>query len=891
MEKEAVLNKIAWLCVLVLIAIAAKSLIFYPRDPATLLVESIAGHEWDYNLWRILGMADALANGMPGRWLHGFSHGWGYPLFYYTGPLPYLFGSLLVLLGFEPHSALNVCWIAAYVLTGIAMFWAMRPYLGRWGAMLAACCYLLAPYHLVDTFIRTNLVETTAFIFPPLILRALLDARVAPVKSIIIGALAVMLIPLTHMLSTYLIGFGLAVFCVTYLFLLPGRKEKIHFLSSATAMAVIGLGLSAFFWLPAIVDISAVKGFTAMTDGFYTYNKHFVYFGQLFSSYWGYGGSDPGPGDGMSFSLGLSIAAVAYMALAIGVYLVIRSFSFRASPEEKDKETAAADFNLPRFVIATGITATVMAFLTLNWSSGLWAFIPKIEVVQFPWRFLLPAVVFLAVSAGALPRLLVNRGVKLRWLEPASAVVLCLLVVTLHWDFAKVGNYASVDREKLPLATQIQSGVVTTNQLEFMPSTVRTFPYYESRRSILAKFYDENMTENKRILKESIESGIARITLTPGNAGTVILNQHWHPAWRASVDGESVETYAFMAHPFAPVAVDIPAGAYDIEFRYGYTAGGYFALSLSAILLFSALGYLLYHRRYQELLAFRIPAICIAGVLLWYGYTSVPRTISLAERVRQIEKQVPASQLTEKKRTGSAWDQDGNAIFESSGLLVRFDQLTHDNLIELSLDSNDQYQLVYLSEYEVIGQSTVPQRDYGGMSSFTSLLPDHIPVAGYDAIAVIPVQGDDRYSLGHIVTRSVESSSIEELPGVFVEPAAKVPLQHLGIRKRAGAAWDAPGHTILSERGIDAVLDNISHAARLEISLDRNDYYLIKFMRDNKMLHHTRIDPVEGENRTGIAIHRIKIPEHVMETGFDTISIVPVMGDTRYSVGHLILFD
>ncbi|MBN1378187.1 MAG: hypothetical protein JXA04_03035 [Gammaproteobacteria bacterium] len=752
MKKEILVNRIAWFLLVLLVLVAAKGLLVYPRDPATLSVYSLAGHEWKYNLWRLLAMADALADGMPGRWLQGFSHGWGYPLFHYTGPLPYTFGGLLVLIGFEPHSALNVCWITAYFLTGVSMFWATKPILGRWGALLAACCYLLAPYHLVDTYVRTNLPETTAFIFPPLILRALLSDRVSSLKPVVLGTLAIMLIPLTHILSTYLVGLGLVIFCVVYLILLPSNNVRFIFLKSGITMAGIGLGLSAFFWLPAIIDISAVRGFQAMTKGFYGYSQHFVYIDQLFNHYWEYGASEPGHADFMSFSLGPSIVAFAVLATAISLYRLIK-YNRQPTQTGYEEKDGIEYVDLCRIVIACIVSTLVMAFLALGWSKGLWAVIPKIEVVQFPWRFLLPSTLFLAISAGALPRLLAGFNFKFPWLEFTAAALMCLTVIFLHWNFARVGQYAAADREELLLENQMKFGVWTTNEHEFLPSAVREIPYRGLKRLEVAKFYDKNFAEQKRIMNEKIENGIARLTLIPGEAGVVVLNQHWHPAWHASVDGEPVKTYAYPGHPFAPVAINVPAGIHSVEFRYGFTAAGIFAIILSLIILLSSTGYLLHRKQYSVLRLMGVPIIFVSAVWFFYWTTSIPKTVPLAQSIKQIDRHVQADKLATRKQIGTAWDQDGNVIFSESGLLVTFEQKIHQNAIELGLDSNDWYLIVFLSHGNVTGAGDVPKRKSGGISSYSITVPAYVLQKGYDSIAVFPVEGDGYYSLAHVITK------------------------------------------------------------------------------------------------------------------------------------------
>jgi hypothetical protein len=886
MNKETIGNRIAWLCILILILIATRPIVFFPRDPAALLIETISGHEYDYNLWRMLGMADALFEGLPGRWLQAFSHGWGYPLFHYTGPLPYVIGGLLVLFGFEPHAALNLCWIAAYAGAGVAMFWAMRPFLGRWGAVLAGCCYLLAPYHLVDTYVRTNLPETTAFIFPPLILAALMRARIngTPIPSIAVGSLAVMLLALTHFLSFYIIGLSLGIFCLVYLPLLPTWQQKKALIIPALTIAGIGTSLSAFFWLPAITGLSAVKGVEALTS--IHYHEHFVYFPQLFSHVWEYGGSEPGPRDYMSFSIGPVILVFALCALGVGLYRLPREKSLGRAGGDI---THAPAFDLPRFVIAAFISAAATAFLTLNLSSGLWKLIPGMETVQFPWRFLLPASAFLALAAGALPQLLAGLNDRLRNREFPIALVLSLIVLGLHWNFVRPASYDHLEKEQMSRNGTIERGVWTTSALEFLPRGVLQQPYRETMREQIAVFHDENLVPRQRILKENMGSGTAGITLMPGEAGTVILNQHWHPAWRASIDGESIDTFAYPWHPFAPVAVAVTQDSRHIEFRYSYTAAGYFGIVLSMTTVLGVLGYLLRRRTLFETRVIPVAAFFLVPLLIWQLSASIPRAPTLAELVDSIERKVSSSELVNFTPEGGYWDSPGNVIFGEDGLRVNFGQTVHKTGIGLSLDSNDQYEVFYLNNGEVLGRGLIPKRNMNGMSNFTHAVPEQAVTRGYDSIALFPIEGDGSYSLGHIHISNDLDVSQSAHTAVSAPDLRSLPIEQVSERKEQGSWWDVPGNQVLQrDSPLRLTLNGVHHTSRLELSVDNNDFYFVKYLLGGNFMGGHMIHPSEGH---GLAVHLLDVPAKARGQGFDAIEIMALAGDENYSLGHMILQD
>jgi hypothetical protein len=112
------------------------------------------------------------------------------------------------------------------------------------------------------------------------------------------------------------------------------------------------------------------------------YKDHFVCPAQLWDSPWGYGGSAPGCFDGMSFKLGK--LHIVYFILSLFVWF----FS-----KEKGKRM--------NFIMIT-ITALLglLLFLTLQMSENIWNYIPFSSFVQYPWRFLGPIGICLALVCG-----------------------------------------------------------------------------------------------------------------------------------------------------------------------------------------------------------------------------------------------------------------------------------------------------------------------------------------------------------------------------------------------------------------------------------------------------------------------------------------------------------
>jgi hypothetical protein len=142
-----------------------------------------------------------------------------------------------------------------------------------------------------------------------------------------------------------------------------------------------GLGLSAIFWLPMVLEYQYVR-VDQWFDGDYDFRGHFVQWYQLFSPHWGFGVSTTGPDDPIGFQLGLA----ALLLAVTGVFLVW------PNPGSLRWEIA---------VWVAGAVASVLVALT--WAAPLWE-LPLIgaylSYAQFPWRWLSVTTVALSLLAG-----------------------------------------------------------------------------------------------------------------------------------------------------------------------------------------------------------------------------------------------------------------------------------------------------------------------------------------------------------------------------------------------------------------------------------------------------------------------------------------------------------
>ncbi len=346
------------------------------------------------------------------RWSPEFSWGYGYPFFLIYGPLTSFLGAILVgFLGFGYTQAVEWLFAAAIIASGLGMYGYVRSWLGRNAALVAAVAYVFIPYRLVEVYVRASLAEYVALMWLPLILwsvRAAFDAtrpiypsthHRSPVLPLIAAALAYAGLMITSNLVALIFTPLLALYCLVLLLNRIDEEQPLRRLSKesffplianairigfAPAMGLLlGLLLSAFFWMPALSEGGLVNQ-DQWYGGYYDPELHFVYPHQLLEPGWGFGISQPGPDDvqqgALSFQLGAVPLTLAILALV----------GLRAIPGGRRRE----------LILLLGWLLLAI-FLMLPISTWAWRNVGFVSFAQFPWRWLMITTLPLAVLAGS----------------------------------------------------------------------------------------------------------------------------------------------------------------------------------------------------------------------------------------------------------------------------------------------------------------------------------------------------------------------------------------------------------------------------------------------------------------------------------------------------------
>ncbi len=366
--KTPILVSIAWGCLLSLYVCR----VFFRLEYG----EFFENHDGDSYGVRLIEFRDCLAHGfwLP-QWCSHFRGGLGAPFFSYYQPLFFYVASL------TPSS-----WPVAHQLGATVSVFSVVGYLGilwlvshRFGVAagtLAATFLLTAPYIHTELYIRGDLSEYAAMMLVPGLLAALLQFCEQPSRPIgIVGALLAASVVMTHP-AVALVTYGL-IAC----WLIAIAVVQRNWLGTLRGFALLalGVGLSAVYWLPVFLEsqYSSVEKMWNGTvfDGYYHYSRHFVSLPSLVNS--------------AVTETPIPVKLGSYQTV-IAVVGALMAFWKWTRWSHHQRHTTG----LCLFLLSAGL------FLMIPQSAFLWAVLPLMGRIQFPWRLLTLVSLAMAGVAG-----------------------------------------------------------------------------------------------------------------------------------------------------------------------------------------------------------------------------------------------------------------------------------------------------------------------------------------------------------------------------------------------------------------------------------------------------------------------------------------------------------
>lgn len=418
----------------------------------------ILTHDQYFPLHRLMAMEKCYHEGQfPPRWTDLFGMGYGYPFFNFYAPLAYLTGLLFLGIWHNPVWAMHIVFGLSLLIGGIGVWLWLKRIFDSKAALVAGILYNCYPYHLVNAYVRGDISELLASALFPWVLWGFtcIDSHGSKrYAGMLAGSFFFCLVLLSHNIMALLF----TGFLTAWIIFKSLRNWKLLIFAGGSYLG--GLGLSAFFWLPAFYEKKYVNIAGLLQDA--PYHEHFLYWYQLLLLNWGYGGSCAGPGDGMSFQLGI----VFLMTVMIGIILLF--LNWKKYSIDHREETL--------FWLGAGCS---MLFFMLPLSLWFWDHMPLMRYVLYPWRFLSLA----ALPMAFMTALLLGPGLQM-FLKERKIQYISLMVVFIAMSliYPCLGaRHVRVPEEiylrRTVWAIESATGTYgTTMSNEYLPLWVRVMP-------------------------------------------------------------------------------------------------------------------------------------------------------------------------------------------------------------------------------------------------------------------------------------------------------------------------------------------------------------------------------------------------------------------------------
>jgi len=488
------------------------------------------GHDWLFELIRLTEFTEALRVGqvIP-FWGEDLYQGYGSPIFLFYAPLYNALSSLGLIIGLPITNAAILTLVLLLVCAAIGMAGLMWEIAGRKtehsaiaSARIAAIAYVLAPYLLANMLVRNASAEFTALCLAPYPFWGLAMLYHNRGMGFIVLTVGMFVAVLAHNLTALIMAF--TTLLISILMFLP-EKRYCELIKSITAI-IAGIGLSAWFWLPAL-GLKSKVNIEEMTKGKFDFHTNFHSLNEIFSY-------------NTFYSVGWLSLAILFIS---GILILFIKNNIKR-----------------RLISILFLSATFFLFLQTTASTIIWDHVPLLPLFQFTWRMAGPFSLIAALLAGLLfchlKKLITETEIIAILLISANVIPILRQYQPLPDDVAnmipssitpqgirQLGLPATVLNEYLPVNADITiSKDVSFRNTVFQADTPATININSASGS------------HMQFTKESDENT------------TLHISRWYFSGWYARVDGQ---VQAVESNQWGTIQLKVPAGKNEIEVWMG----------------------------------------------------------------------------------------------------------------------------------------------------------------------------------------------------------------------------------------------------------------------------------------------------------------------------------
>lgn len=407
---------------------------------------------------RLSAFYQSLAGGQfPVRFLGRLNNSYGYPVANFLYPGFLYIGSLIRLMGASFPDAVKMILGGSVAGAAILLYGSLRKSYTQGSSVVGTVSFVMAPYLLFDVYTRGSVGEVLALFAAQLCVFAVVW------RLPLLLSLGVALLIVSHNTAAVILMPGILAYILT---------EKTP--RRLSAGFLLGIGMAAFFWIPALAE------------------GRFVRFGTINIA------------DPMGYFISSANAGLLGWVTALSLGVGIRMRRAGTTPRE---------FLLWAFVLL----GMLMSLPVAGW---VWRSEVLTRLVQFPYRFLL-----LPVAFG--PWVVAYAVEHVRGWHKAALIGVFFLI----WVVSLPQTFASIRYIERPLGYYTTNEATTDVAYEYMPKWVSVIPAFRPVETL------EILRGDATLQTRTFQTETMRTRVIAREASIIEINKIYYPGWGAAVDG------------------------------------------------------------------------------------------------------------------------------------------------------------------------------------------------------------------------------------------------------------------------------------------------------------------------------------------------------------------
>jgi hypothetical protein len=304
------------------------------------------------------------------------------------------------------------------------------------------------------------------------------------------------------------------------------RKALLSTIARLGLGVTVGLAASSFFWTSMLAELGWIKGNGAAPNPYYDYHLNFLFSRAALTN------------RNTWYANILALAMIGF--LLPGLVFIGRWFK---------REWANRALNAPLILLV------VTFLMATSISKPVWAIVPKLGEVQFPWRWLsITSLMGSILLAASLPQWREQLRQRLRPRDFAVGVVFILAVVFVATQIIQDSEY--LNRAKFePMAQEVRGAV---SFKDWLPASAREFNDVEK--------ISANADAGSRPLAiTQWEPERRTFQLGAGPENILRVRTYFYPRWAAEADGRALP---ITANADGLILISAPPQATEIHLTF-----------------------------------------------------------------------------------------------------------------------------------------------------------------------------------------------------------------------------------------------------------------------------------------------------------------------------------